>query len=169
MRTVGQCQKAIDMMCERAQSRHTKGTRLADKQFVQGYIADSYIELQQFRLFVLHTAWLIDQGHDYKANRISIAAIKATAAKIYHDIVQRAMQVHGSLGVSDEMPFGRMWVYAASMGLVDGPTEVHKVTVARQVLRNYKANPALFPSEHIPTLREAAYEKFKRFMQEPAR
>lgn len=165
MRTVGQCQKAIDMMCERALSRQTKGSRLADKQFVQGYIADSYIELQQFRLFVLHTAWLIEQGHDYKANRISIAAIKATAAKIYHDIVQRAMQVHGSLGVSDEMPFGRMWVYAAAMGLVDGPTEVHKVTVAQQVLRNYKPNSALFPNEHIPTQREAAYKKFKAFLE----
>jgi acyl-CoA dehydrogenase len=168
MRTVGQCQKALDMMCERALSRSTKGSLLADKQFVQGYIADSYLELQQFRLLVLHTAWLIEQGHDYKANMISIAAIKVQAAKIYHDIVQRAIQMHGSLGISDEMPLGRMWTYAACMGLVDGPTEVHRTTIARQLLRRYNAVDTMFPTEHIPTRRAEALEKFKGYLKEAA-
>jgi acyl-CoA dehydrogenase len=165
MRTVGQCQKALDMMCERALSRSTKGSLLADKQSVQVAIADSYLELQQFRLLVLHTAWLIEQGHDYKANMMSIAAIKVQAAKIYHDIVQRAIQMHGSLGVSDEMPLGRMWIYAACMGLVDGPTEVHRTTIARQLLRRYQAVDTMFPTEHIPTRRAQALEKFKDYLE----
>jgi acyl-CoA dehydrogenase len=160
MRTVGQCQWALEMMCERAASRNTKGTALGDKQFVQGYLADSWIELEQFRMQVLHTAWLIDQGHDYKSNQISIAGIKVAAHKVFHDIVQRAMQLHGSLGVSDEMPFGKMWLYAASMGVMDGPTEVHRVAVARQLLKRSRAVGTLFPSEHLPTRRAWARERF---------
>jgi len=160
MRTVGQCQWALEMMCERALSRRTKGSALADKQFVQGDLADSWIQLQQFRLQVLHTAWLIDQGHDYKANQIAIAGIKVAAHKVFHDIVQRAMQLHGSLGVSDEMPFGKMWLYAASMGVMDGPTEVHRVTVARQLLRRAKPVDTLFPSEHLPTRKAWAQQRF---------
>jgi acyl-CoA dehydrogenase len=109
---------------------------------------------------VLHTAWLIDQGHDYKSNQISIAGIKVAAHKVFHDIVQRAMQLHGSLGVSDEMPFGKMWLYAASMGVMDGPTEVHRVAVARQLLKRSRAVGTLFPSEHLPTRRAWARERF---------
>lgn len=159
MRTVGQCQKALDMMAERALSRVTKGEPLARKQIVQHYLADSYIELRQLRLLVLETAWRIDQGHDYKANQMSIAAIKVAAPKVYHDIVQRAMQVHGSLGVSDEMPLGQMWMHTMVMGLVDGPTEIHKETVAKNLLRNYVPTAGLFPSTHGVALREAAIRK----------
>lgn len=165
MRTVGQCQKAIDMMAERALSRTTKSSPLANKQLVQQYLADSYIELQQYRLLVLETAWRIDQGHDYKANQMHIAAIKAAAPKVYHDIVQRCMQVHGSLGVSDEMPLGRMWVNAAAMGLVDGPTEIHKVNVAKNLLKHYRPVDGLFPSEHLVARREAAQEKYKAYLE----
>jgi len=160
MRTVGQCQWALEMMCERALSRSTKGSGLGDKQFVQGYLADSWIELEQFRMQVLHTAWLIDQGHDYKSNQMAISGIKVAAHKVFHDIVQRAIQMHGSLGVSDEMPFGKMWLYAASMGVMDGPTEVHRVTVARQVLKHGRGVKTLFPSEHLPTRREWARQQF---------
>jgi acyl-CoA dehydrogenase len=161
MRTVGQCQIALEMMCERAVSRTTKGSLLGDKQTVQGYIADSWIELRQFRLQVLHTAWLIDQGHDYKSNQISIAGIKVMAAKVFHDIVQRAIQMHGALGVSDEMPLGHMWIYAVMMGVMDGPTEVHRATVAKTLLKNYKAAPGLFPTTHVIARREAARAKYK--------
>jgi acyl-CoA dehydrogenase len=164
MRTVGQCQKAIDMMAERAVSRVTKGEPLASKQVVQQYLADSYIELQQYRLLVLQTAWRIDDGHDYKANAMHIAAIKAAAPKVYHDIVQRAMQVHGSLGVSDEMALGQMWIYAACMGLVDGPTEVHKTAVAKGLLKGYSPHDGLFPSEHLVSRRAAAQAKFKHYL-----
>ncbi len=160
MRTVGQCQWALEMMCERALSRNTKGSSLGEKQFVQGYLADSWIELEQFRMQVLHTAWLIDQGHDYKSNQMAIAGIKVAAHKVFHDIVQRGMQMHGSLGVSDEMPFGKMWLYAASMGVMDGPTEVHRVTVARQLLKRSRGVNSLFPSEHLPTRRVWAQQHF---------
>ncbi|MDY0013087.1 MAG: acyl-CoA dehydrogenase family protein [Rhodocyclaceae bacterium] len=162
MRTVGQCQWALEMMMERAASRTTKRSLLGEKQFVQGYIADSWIELQQFRLQVLHTAWLIDQGHDYKANQAYIAGIKVSAHKVFHDIVQRVMHVHGSLGVTDEMPLARMWMYAAMMGIMDGPTEVHKVTIAKDLLKKVKPVDTLFPSEHLPVRTAWAQEKFDK-------
>ena len=159
MRTVGQCQKALDMMCERALSRETQGSLLADKQSVQNYIADSYIELQQFRLLVLYTAWLIDKHNDYRKVRKDIAAIKVQTPKVLHDIVQRSIQVHGALGVTNEMPLGRMWMSAPVMGLVDGPTEVHRVTLARQLLHGYRASDDLWPTEHLPKKIAAAREK----------
>ena len=127
------------MMCERALSRETQGSLLADKQFVQGYIADSYAQLAQFRLFVLYTAWTIDKHNDYKKVRKDIAAVKVLMPGVLHDIALRAIQVHGALGVSNEMPFHGMLLGASVMGLADGPTEVHKVTVARQVLREHRA------------------------------
>jgi acyl-CoA dehydrogenase len=160
MRTIGMANKALDMMCERALSRETQGTRLADKQFVQGYIADSYAQLAQFRLFVLHTAWLIDKHNDYRKVRKDIAAVKVLMPGVLHDIAWRAMQVHGALGVSNEMPFSRMMLAASVLGLADGPTEVHKVTVARQVLRDYEPSPDLWPTEHLPKKLAAARTKF---------
>ena len=82
-----------------------------------------------------------------------------------HDIAQRAMQVHGALGVSNEMPFYAMMLGASVMGLADGPTEVHKVTVARQVLRDYKPSDDLWPTEHIPKRLAAAREKFAEYLE----
>jgi len=165
MRTVGMCQKALDMMCERALSRQTQGSLLADKQSVQNYIADSYAQLMQFRLFVLYVAWEIDEYHDYRRVRHDIAAIKVLTPQVLHDIVQRSIQVHGALGVSNEMPLGRMWMSAPVMGLVDGPTEVHRVTVARQVLKRYQAAPGLWPTEHLPEKIAAAREKFAEYLE----
>src|SRR4051794_13797269 len=160
MRTIGMSQKALDMMCERALSRETQGSLLADKQFVQGYIADSYAQLVQFRLFVLYTAWTIDKYNDYRKVRKDIAAIKVLMPDVLHDIAQRAMQVHGALGVSNEMPFPGMMLAASVMGLADGPTEVHKVTVARQVLRNYRESDDMWPTQHLPKRLAAAREKY---------
>ena len=165
MRTIGVARKAFDMMCERALSRETQGTLLADKQFVQGYIADSYAQLMQFRLYVLYTAWTIDKHKNYLKVRKDIAAIKATMPTVLHDIVQRAMQVHGALGVSNEMPFAGMWLMAPIMGLADGPTEVHKVTVARQVLRDYRPSDDIWPTEHLPKKVAAARAKFADFLE----
>jgi acyl-CoA dehydrogenase len=91
--------------------------------------------------------------------------VKAATPKVYHDIVQRAIQVHGSLGVSNEMPLGRMWMNAPSMGLVDGPTEVHKITVAKRVLKRYQPAAGLFPSEHLEARRAAAEKKFARYLE----
>jgi acyl-CoA dehydrogenase len=165
MRTIGMSTKALDMMCERALSRETQGSLLADKQFVQGYIADSYAQLVQFRLFVLYTAWTIDKHNDYRKVRKDIAAVKVVMPSVLHDIAQRAMQVHGALGVSNEMPFFRMLMGASVMGLADGPTEVHKVTVARQVLRGHTASDDLWPTEHLPRKLAAAKAKFAEHLE----
>jgi acyl-CoA dehydrogenase len=165
MRTIGMSQRALDMMCERALSRRTQGSLLADKQFVQGYIADSYAQLKQFRLFVLYTAWSIDKHNNYLKVRKDIAAIKVLMPTVLHDIAQRAMQVHGALGVTNDMPFTRMMVGAAVMGLADGPTEVHKVTVAKQVLRDYKPSDDLWPTRYGPKIKAAAREKYAEFLE----
>jgi acyl-CoA dehydrogenase len=165
MRTIGMARRALDMMCERALSRTTQGGLLADKQFVQGYIADSYAQLVQFRLFVLYTAWSIDKHNDYKKVRKDIAAVKVLMPGVLHDIAWRAMQVHGALGVSNEMPFSRMLLGASVLGLADGPTEVHKVTIARQVLRDYEASDDLWPTAHLPKLRAAARQKLAAHLE----
>jgi acyl-CoA dehydrogenase len=156
MRTVGLARSAFDMMCERAVSRKTRAGRLADKQMVQEKIADSWIELEQFRLFVLRTAWLIDKHNDYKKVRKDIAAVKAALPKVLHDIAARALHIHGSLGVSNEMPFAGQVLASFMLGIADGPTEVHKITVAKQVLRGYQPSDALFPDAHLPSRRERA-------------
>lgn len=165
MRTIGMAQKAIDMMCERALSRETQGSLLADKQFVQGYIADSYAQLVQFRLFVLYTAWEIDKYNDYKRVRKDIATAKVVMPTVLHDIAWRAMQVHGALGTTNEMPLFGMIHGAAVMGLADGPTEVHKVTVARQVLRDYRGTDAMWPTAWIPGKIDAAKAKFADLLE----
>jgi acyl-CoA dehydrogenase len=165
MRTIGMAQKALDMLCERALSRHTAGGLLAEKQFVQGYIADSYAQLIQFRLFVLYTAWEIDKYNDYKRVRKDIATAKVVMPTVLHDIAWRAMQVHGALGTTNEMPFFGMVHAAGVLGLADGPTEVHKVTVARQVLRDYKATDDVWPTEWGPRKIEAAREKFADYLE----
>jgi len=165
MRTIGLAQKALDMMCERALSRETQGSLLADKQFVQGYIADSYAQLVQFRLFVLYTAWEIDRYNDYKRVRKDIATAKVVMPTVLHDIAWRAMQVHGALGTTNEMPFFGMVHAAGVMGLADGPTEVHKLTVARQVLRDHKPSDDVWPSEWIPKKLEAARARFAEYLE----
>jgi acyl-CoA dehydrogenase len=165
MRTIGQAKKAFDMMCERALSRETQGSILADKQFVQGYIADSYAELMQFRLFVLYTAWSIDKYNDYRKVRKDIAAVKVLMPGVLHDIAQRALQVHGALGVSNEMPFNGMILAAHVLGLADGPSEVHKVTVARQILRDYKPSDDLWPTQHLPKRLAAARAKYAEYLE----
>ena len=148
MRTVAICQRALDLLCERVLSRETQGSLLARKQFIQGDIADSYAELEQFRLLVLYTAWQIDQLQGLPRTRKDIAAIKALTPKVVHDAVWRSMHAHGALGVSNEMPFGGMWMMAPVMSVVDGPTEVHKITVAREVLKDYEPSPG--PVAHRP-------------------
>ncbi|HLI54546.1 MAG TPA: acyl-CoA dehydrogenase family protein, partial [Acidimicrobiales bacterium] len=165
MRTIGLARKAMDMMCERALSRETAGGPLASKQFVQGYIADSYAQLTQFRLLVLYTAWQIDRYRDYKRVRKDIATVKAVMPTVLHDIAWRAMQVHGALGTTNEMPFFQMLHAAAVMGIADGPTEVHKVTVARQVLRDHRPVEGIWPTGWIPARIDAAREKYSRQLE----
>lgn len=156
MRTVGNAQRCLDMMAERALSRRTKGERLADKQAVQTMLADSYIEIQQFRLFVMYVAWQIDRYQDYQRVRKDIAAIKVLTPKVMEAVGKRAIQLHGALGTTYDLPLTRMFASGLMLALADGPTEVHSTTVARQLLRQYKPVDGLWPSEHIPTLRAAA-------------
>ena len=165
MRTIATAQKALDMMCERALSRETQGSLLAEKQFIQGYIADSYAQLIQFRLFVLYTAWEIDKYNDYKRVRKDIAVAKVVMPTVLHDIAWRAMQVHGALGTTNEMPLFGMIHGAGVMGLADGPTEVHKMTIARQVLRDHRPAEGMWPSEWIPGKIEAAKQQYGHLIE----
>ncbi len=156
MRTIGEARKAFDMLCERAVSRRTARGTLADKQLVQAMVADSWIEIEQFRLLVLRTAWLIDQHQDYRRVRKDISAVKAAMPKVLHDVAMRAIQIHGSLGVTNEMPLMEQVLASLVMGLADGPTEVHKLTLARELLKDVKPGEGLFPTRHLPSLRQLA-------------
>ena len=159
MRTVGLVRRIYDMLCERAVSRYTQGGMLSDKQLVQEMVADSWMEIESFRLLTLQTAWKIDQYDDYQAVRADISAVKAMMQKVLHDVSARALQVHGSLGVTHEMPFVEYLVESFVLGLADGPTEVHKVTLARQLLKRYRPAPDRFPSEHLLRLKAEAEAK----------
>jgi acyl-CoA dehydrogenase len=159
MRTVGLVRRIFDMLCERAVSRYTQGDLLGHKQLVQEMIADSWMEIEAFRLLTMQTAWKIDQLNDYRAVRTDISAVKAMMQKVLHDVSARALQLHGSLGTTHEMPFVQYLVESFVLGLADGPTEVHKVTLARQVLKSYEPAPDLFPSEHLLRLKAAAEAK----------
>jgi acyl-CoA dehydrogenase len=152
-------------MCERALSRRTQGEMLAQKQMVQQAIADSFVQLEQFRLLVLYAAWHIDKGHRHEA-RTYIAAVKVQTAEVLHDVVRRALHVHGALGCSNEMPLAAMWSMVPIMGIADGPTEVHKVTVARQVLKQYRPYEGLWPRDFLPERVAEARARYARFVEE---
>ena len=149
MRTMAMVKRALRMMCERALSRRTQGDVLANKQLVQQYIADSFIQIEQFRLLVLYTAWHIDKGHRNDA-RTYIAAVKVQMAEVLHDVVRRALQVHGAIGCSNETPLAGLWMAVPVMGIADGPSEVHKITVAKQVLKQYQPYDGLWPNDFLP-------------------
>jgi len=160
MRTLAQCKKALEMMCERALSRNTQGSRLSEKQLVQEMIAESWIQIEQFRLLLLQTAWKIDQLNDYKAVRRDISAVKVMMPRVMHDVASRALQIHGSLGLTQDMPFIEQVLDSYHTGLADGPTEIHKLTVAKLTLREHKPTNDLFPTGYIPYQREAALKKY---------
>ncbi|RTL69194.1 MAG: acyl-CoA dehydrogenase [Pseudonocardiaceae bacterium] len=160
MRTVGLVTTAFELMKRRAVSRTTKGDRLADKQLVQQMIADTWIELEQFRLLVLRTAWRIDRYNDYRKVRADISAVKAAMPKVLLDASSRAIQIHGSLGISTELPFGKWVMESFHMGLADGATEIHKVNLAQALLRGTDPDDGLFPPYIRPTLRAAAHDRF---------
>jgi acyl-CoA dehydrogenase len=156
MRAVGGAQRCLDMMAERALSRTTKGEPLAAKQAVQAMLADSYLEIQQFRLLVMYTAWQIDRYNDYNRVRKDIAAIKIQTPRVLESVARRAIQVHGALGTTYDLPLTRFYAGGIMLALADGPTEVHQGTVARQLLRGYSPSADLWPSEYIPALRARA-------------
>ncbi len=160
MRGIALMRQALDMMCERALSRHTQGESLANKQLVQEKIARTWMELEAFRLLVLQTAWKIDQDDDYRSVRKDISAVKAMLPEALHQIASRALQIHGSLGMTDELEILDMIVESYHLGLADGATEVHLVTLGRQILREHQPTHDLFPTRHRPKLRAAAEAKY---------
>jgi acyl-CoA dehydrogenase len=164
MRTMAMVKRALRMMCERALSRRTQGDVLANKQLVQQYIADSFIQIEQFRLLVLYTAWHIDKGHRSEA-RTYIAAVKVQMAEVLHDVVRRALQVHGALGCSNETPLIGLWMAVPVMGIADGPTEVHKISVAKQVLKQYQPYHGLWPNDFLPTRVAEARARFAEYLE----
>jgi acyl-CoA dehydrogenase len=153
------------MLCERAVSRKTFGTALAEKQMIQDWVAESTAEMQAARLLTLHAAWKMDQVGS-SAARVEIAIIKFWGARALYNVIDRAIQVHGSLGYTTDLPLESMYRHARAARIYDGPDEVHKVTVARQVLKGY--TPTDVPTEHIPTRREAAMAKFADLLDEAA-
>jgi acyl-CoA dehydrogenase len=157
MRWLGQSQRAFDMMCERALSRFTHGSLLAEKQTVQNWIADSAAEMHAARLMTLHAAWKMDQV-GASAARDEIAMIKYYGATVLHNVIDRALQTHGALGYAADMPLEQMYRWARAARIYDGPDEVHRQTVARHALKRYE--PRDVPSEFIPARTQAAREKF---------
>jgi acyl-CoA dehydrogenase len=162
MRAVAMARRQLDMMCERALSRETKGETLARKQLVQATIADSWIQLQSFRLMVLHTAWLIDRSSTREARR-QIAACKVLVARVLSDLAQRAQHLHGALGVSNLLRFPTD--VGTMMGIMDGPTEVHQVTVARSVLAEHSPSPDGWPTELLPRRVLRARRRFEEMVE----
>jgi len=164
MRWLGQARRAFDMMCERALSREAFGSKLAGHETVQNWIADSAAEMEAARLMTLHAAWMIDQGGP-SAARKEIGMIKYFGAKVLHDVIDRAIQLHGSLGYSADMPLEEMYRHARAARFVDGPDEVHRVSVARQFLAGYQPQEGMWPREHVPTRREEARRKFAALLE----
>ncbi len=157
MRIIGQCNRAFEMMCERAASRHTKGKRLGDLQMVQDAIAESAVEIECARLLTLKAAWTMDErgGHGSQS-RMEIAMLKFHVPRILLGVIDRAIQVHGAMGYTTDLPLESMYRSARALRLADGADEVHKQTVARQILKGVDAVDEL-PSEHVPTRRAAAW------------
>ena len=158
MRVIGQANRAFEMMCERAVSRRSRGQRLGDMQMVQDMIAESHTELEASRLLVLKTAWTMDQRGEH-GSREEISMIKFFVPRMLTSLLDRAIQLHGALGYSCDMPLEGMYRVNRGLRIADGADEVHKQTVARQVLK--RAQPVSgWPSEHVPTRRRAAMERF---------
>jgi acyl-CoA dehydrogenase len=134
MRAIGGAQYALELMCKRAASRVAFGKALAEQGVIQDWIAQSELEIEQARLLTLKTAWMIDTLGK-KAAQKEIALIKIAAPEVFTNVVNRAMQVFGGAGVSDDFPLASMWAHARTLHLADGPDEVHKRAVARTVIR----------------------------------
>jgi acyl-CoA dehydrogenase len=137
MRAIGMAERAFDLMCERAHARSPFGKPLARQGVVRNWIAESRIEIEQARLLVLKTAWLMDTAGN-KGARIEISAIKVSAPEVACRVIDRAIQVHGGGGVSNDFPLAAMYAGARTLRIADGPDEVHKLSIARRELERYR-------------------------------
>lgn len=134
MRSIGAAQYALELMCQRAATRIAFGKPLAEQGMIQDYIAQSVLEIEQARLLTLKAAWMIDTLGK-KAAQNEIAMIKIVAPEMLTNVVNRAIQVFGGAGVSDDFPLAAMWAHGRTMHIVDGPDEVHKRSLARATVR----------------------------------
>jgi acyl-CoA dehydrogenase len=135
MRWLGQMQRAFELLCTYSLEREAFGSRLADKQTVQNWIADSAAEIHACRLMTLDAARKIDEGDEA---RVEISVIKYYAARVLHDVIDRAIQVHGARGLTDETPLAAMYANARAARIYDGPDEVHRMVVSRRILNAFE-------------------------------
>jgi acyl-CoA dehydrogenase len=164
MRWLGVSKRAFDMLCERSLYREAHGSVLAKKETVQNWIADSAAQMQAARLMTLHAAWKMD-SEGASAARQDISLIKFFGAQVLHDVIDRALQAHGALGYSTDLPLEAMYRYARGARFYDGPDEVHRASVARQILRGYEPPADGIPTENVPRRREAAQHKFADLLE----
>jgi acyl-CoA dehydrogenase len=136
-------ERAFELMCSYALRREAFGSRLADKQTVQNWVADSAAEIQACRLMTLDAARKIDEGDEA---RVEVSVIKFYAARVLHDVIDRAIQVHGALGLTDDTPLGKMYVMARAGRIYDGPDEVHRMVVARRILKAFEEGEGWRPA-----------------------
>lgn len=136
MRSIGGAERALELMIKRAHQRVAFGEPLIEKQTVQNWIADSRMQIDMARLLVLHAAWKMDTVGKREA-RQEISMIKVVAANCFLDVLDRAIQVHGAMGVTNDTPLARMWSHARTLRIVDGPDEVHKMVIARREARRF--------------------------------
>ena len=136
MRWLGQMQRAFELMCAYALERESFGSPLADKQTVQNWIADSAAEIQACRLMTLDAARKLDEGDEA---RVEVSLIKFFAARVLHDVIDRAVQTHGARGLTDETPLAHMYAQARGARIYDGPDEVHRMVVSRRILKEFEA------------------------------
>jgi len=147
MRAIGVAERALEYICRRANTRSTRGERLADKQIIQDVIARSRMEIDSARLMVLNAAWKMDTVGKAAA-RQEISMIKVIAANVVMDVLDRAVQVLGALGTTDDTPISRLWREMRTLRLADGPDEVHKLVIARRELQRWADAPELeFPAQ----------------------
>jgi acyl-CoA dehydrogenase len=123
-------------MCQHAVKREAFGSKLSEKQFIQDFVAKSRMEIEQARLLTLYAAWKMDTMGKREARR-EISMIKVVAANVVMDVLDRAIQTHGSLGMSDDTPLASMWRFSRMLRIADGPDEVHKMVVARRELNRW--------------------------------
>ncbi len=135
MRWLGQMQRAFELMCSYSLEREAFGSRLADKQTIQNWIADSAAGIHACRLMTLDAARKIDDGDEA---RVEVSVIKFFAAQVLHDVIDRAIQVHGARGLTDETPLAEMYANARAARIYDGPDEVHRMVVSRRILKEFE-------------------------------
>jgi acyl-CoA dehydrogenase len=136
MRAIGAAERCFELMCQRAKDRVAFGKTLAEQGVIREWIADSRMKIEQARLLVLKTAWMIDR-HGVKGARVEISAIKVVAPEVLTFVADRAMQVFGAAGFTDEVPLARLWCIGRWLKMADGPDEVHRLSVARAELSRF--------------------------------